>query len=196
MRFSFSFPAALILSVPGAVIAQAPPVVNCTGLIGCGSGPSNVLLTSTLPTVIRLLGTFAGGAAVIFISVAGVQMVLSAGDESKVSSARWSVIYALGGLALAIMSQTIVAAVATETYGSAGGDFMVSLMRDVIRIILIGFNVTFGLAIMIAGIRMALGGGKADEFQKALFTIKWAIAGAVVTNSAGALVNALFNLGF
>ena len=100
------------------------------------------------------------------------------------------------GLAVAVMSQTIVAAVATESYAAAGENLLVGLMRDVIRLILIAFNVAFVLAVMVAGIRMTVNGGKADEFQKSLFVIKWAIAGAIVTNSAAALVNALSNFNF
>src|SRR3989338_6738909 len=147
--------AALIFFSFENVFAQQPPPVQCVeGLLGCqGSGPrvpspKNFLLESTLPTAIEILGTFAGGAAVILIAVAGVQMVLSGGDESKISSARFSILYALIGLAVAVMSQTIVAAVATESYAAAGENLLVGLMRDVIRLILIAFNVAFVLAVM------------------------------------------------
>lgn len=202
MRFLHSVTAFLMFSLPVRLFAQQPPPVQCPGLFGCpGTGPQtptpqNVILTSALPTAIELLGTFAGGAAVILIAVAGVQMVLSGGDESKISSARWSVLYALIGLSIAIMSQTIVAAVATETYGAGPGNLLINLMRDVIRFILIAFNVGFVLAVMIAGIRMTVNGGKSDEFTKSIFVIKWAIGGAIVTNSAAALVRALSSFTF
>lgn len=203
MQLIHSWMALLMFSLPVQLFAQQPPLVQCPGLIGCpGSGPvvptgSNVILSSALPTAIELLGTFAGGTAVILIAVAGVQMVLSGGDESKISSARWSILYALIGLSVAIMSQTIVAAIATEAYGTTGsGNLLVKLMRDVIRLILIAFNVGFILAVMIAGIRMTVNGGKADEFTKSIFVIKWAIGGAIVTNAAAALVRALSSFNF
>lgn len=177
-------------------LAQIPTVV-CTGLAGCGAPVSNVLFHSTLPALIRFLASFAGGAAVIFIVVAGVQLLLSWGDESKVTAAKWAVIYAIMGLTLAITSQVIVAFIVTEDYGQGANDFLFAgAMPAVVRIILTLFNVAFVLVIMLAGIRMTYGGGQADEFSKSLNTIKWAIGGAVVTNLAHAAVNALLAIGF
>lgn len=185
---------AALLAAPAAAIAQTAPPVVCTGLAGCGAGNANVIITGLLPTAITILASLAGGGAVIAIAVAGMQMLLSNGDDTKVSQARWAVIYAVIGLTFVIVSQRIVSAVVTETYATNAADFLFGpgqLMSTVVKIILTAFNVVFVIVLMIAGYRMALEGGKADQFERGLKMIKWAVGGAIVTNAAYAAVRGL-----
>lgn len=184
------------LLIPASALAQTPPPVICTGLAGCGRANTNVLFTSTLPVLIGLLSNVAGGLAVIFVGIAGVQMVLAYGDESKVSTARWGVIYALLGLVLAIASQALVAFTVTENYGqNIPGDFVFGgLFPAVMRIMVTLFNVVFVITIMFSGYRMTLGGGKPDELKSSLQIIRWSIAGAVVVNAAHALVRGVLTI--
>lgn len=184
--------------LPVPLLAQTPPVVVCTGLAGCGGAlVSNVLFWSTLPLVIEVLANIAGGLAVIFIGVSGLQMVLAYGDEGKISTARWGVLYALLGLCLAIASTAIVSFVSTEDYGQSNtGDLLLGgVLPAAMRILITIFNVIFVITIMFSGYRITLGGGKAEELSKGLTVIRWAIAGAVIVNVAHAAVKAVLNIG-
>src|SRR3989344_3362426 len=178
--------------------AQEPPAVVCTGLAGCGGAIDNVLFTGALPVLIGILGNVAGAAAVIFIAVAGVQMMLAFGDESKITSSRWAVVYALIGLMVAMTSQVVVAFVVTEDYGQAATQNFLfgAALPSVIRILVTLFNVVFVLTIMFAGYRMTIAGGKGDEYKKCLGIIRWSLTGAVITNASHALVNALLAMDF
>ncbi|HLD71263.1 MAG TPA: hypothetical protein VI873_01455 [Candidatus Peribacteraceae bacterium] len=182
---------------PISALAGAPPVIVCTGLAGCGSDPANVLFDKTLPLLIEVLANIAGGLAVIFIGVAGFQMVLANGDDGKISTARWGVLYALLGLCLAIASTAIVSFVSTEDYGQSNpGDLLLGgVLPAAMRILITIFNVVFVIAIMFAGYRITLGGGKAEELTKGLAVIRWAIAGAVIINVAHAAVKAVLAIG-
>jgi hypothetical protein len=199
MRMSFSFLPAIValalVALPMAAFAVDPyPPILCNGLFGCGSPAENVLLNYTLPTAAMVLIQLAAGGAVIAIVLAGVQMVLSYADEGKVSNARKSVIYTLGGLALAFSATSIVSFVATEDYGVGGG--IVGVMANAIRIIMILFNVAFALVVILAGMRMVTAGGNEEEFRKGAQVIKWAIVGAVIVNVARAGVQAFIVLNF
>lgn len=185
---------AALLAAPAAAIAQAAPPVVCTGLAGCGQGNANVIITGLLPTAITILASLAGGGAVIAIAVAGLQLLVSNGDESKIAQARWAVIYSVIGLTFVIVSQRVVSAVVTETYATGTSDFLFGsgqFLSTIVRIILSAFNVVFVIVLMIAGYRMALEGGKPDQFDRGLTIIKWAVGGAIVTNAAYAAVKAL-----
>lgn len=184
------------------VSAQQLPSIYCGGLPGCSGStaqPANILFTNALPEAIRILANVAAAGSIIFILWAGAQMMLAFGDEGKTTQARSAVIYALGGLILAITSQSIVAFTATEYFGqeSAGGDFLFdTVLPQFVRVGLTLVNVLFVIVIMIAGIRMAAARGSSEEYKKALGAIKWAIIGAIVMNVSRALVEAIITIGF
>ncbi len=181
--------AVLLLWFPVPVLAQIN--VWCAGLPGCGDGPSNVIATNTLPGIILILATLSAGATVVFVVYAGIQLVMMYGDEGKASTAKNTVLYALGGLALSIMASSIVSFVATENYIAGSGNIIIAFMQSVVRIMLTVFNTLFLAAIVLAGLRFVLAGGKTDEFNKAVGIIKWAIFGAIIVNVGRALVEAL-----
>ncbi|MDO8648300.1 MAG: hypothetical protein Q7R81_00790 [Candidatus Peregrinibacteria bacterium] len=178
-----------------------PPVI-CEGLANCPGGgaqfvqPQDVLFEKTLPEAIRILINLAAGGAVIFTVWGGVQMLLSMGDETKITKGKQGVIYALLGLGLALVSQTIVEFVSTENYGQGNNEEFLfgGLLPAAVRIILLLFNVAFLIVLMFAGTRMVLSGGKSDEYTKGTATIRWAIIGAIVVNLGRALVEAFLNL--
>jgi hypothetical protein len=182
-------------------LAQQPPMVNCTGLPGCPGPivqPSNVILTTALPVAVTVLLNLAAAAAIIFIIVAGAQMMIALGDESKLSNAKWAVFYALLGLGLALVSQIIVAFVTTANYGQGVSDnfLFAGALPAVVETVLGLLNVAFLLIIFIAGFRMVIGHGKQEEFGKALTIIRWTIIGAVIINLARAAVEAFLTLTF
>lgn len=174
--------------VPVSAFAQI--VTVCTGLTGCGLPPTNVLY-NVLPRVAAALITIAAGCSVIYIIVAGTEMMLS-GEEGG-TKGKTRVIYALGGLGLCLTASTIVAAVASESVVGSR-DLLVSVMVSVARVILTLFNVLFVIIIIYNGLTMVLSNGKADGYNKAIGGIKWAIAGAVLVNLSRAIVQAFLNL--
>ncbi|NOS66945.1 MAG: hypothetical protein HOO67_01095 [Candidatus Peribacteraceae bacterium] len=197
-RFLFLFQALLatvLLAVPAIVFAveQYPPIM-CDGLFGCGAPPSNVILESGLPVAATLLMQLAAGGAVIAIVIAGTQMAVSYGDEAKTTSARKAILYALGGLGLALASMSIVSFVTTEDFGIAPGGTVITVMASIVRIILNLFNVGFAIVIILAGLRMITAQGVADEFKKGGQMIKWAIIGGVVVNLAKVGIQAFLEL--
>ncbi len=194
-RLFFSVSAALLVLAPSLAHAQALPPVICTGLPGCGKPAENLLYTGVLPTAAGLLIQIAGALAVIFIVFAGIQMAASAGDDGKISTAKKAIVYALGGLGIAITAATLVSFVTTENYGQANPtNFLFGaggLVPSVIRIIMIVFDAGFFIVFFWAGMRMVLAAGNAEEFKKAGQMIRWAIVGAIIVNIAKAGVQAL-----
>ncbi len=96
--------------------AELNSQVDCTGIEGsefCSSkdneanslfGPEGVATK-----VITALNVLVGIAAVIMIIVGGLRYITSSGDPAKLNSAKNTIIYACIGVAIAAMSQVIVA---------------------------------------------------------------------------------------
>jgi hypothetical protein len=189
-----------VLMLPVPVHAQGEMPVICTGLAGCGQGIENTIFNNVLPAAVVLILQLAAGGALIFIVIAGVRMLLAYGDDSKAGEAKLLVFYALGGLALVLLSANIVSYVTTENFVQANPENFIfgpgGLLESVIRIVLILFNAGFVVMIVLAGVKMLMASGAEDEFKKAGAIIKWAIIGAIVVNMARALVQAFLNLNF
>ncbi len=201
MKRFVSLSALLVALLPQSAFAWTDPLaaVKCFGLAGCGRAPANVLFTSTLPTLVVLLLQVASGLAVFFVVYAGFQLVFSMGDESKVTKARWGILYALGGLLLAMTAGTIVTIVSTEIYvppGAAGVNLTLALISTAVRISMNIFNVALAMVIVIAGMRMVLAQGKSDEFNNGMKMLLYAVVGAVVVNLAKTLVLTFVTIGF
>ncbi len=173
--------------------ADAYPPIICNGIFGCGQGYNDVLFNNTLPLIGTLLIQIAGGGAVIAIVIAGTKMLLSQGDEGKVSSAKQGIMYALGGLALAMTAASLVSFVTTENYWT--DPTVPGILTSIIRIILTLFNLGFALVVIFAGIRMVISQGASDEFSKAGKAIQWAIIGAITVNLAKVIIQAFLNIG-
>jgi hypothetical protein len=58
--------------------------------------------------VVQVLSFVVGAAAVIMIVVAGLKYVTSGGDSAKVGSAKSTLVYALIGLAIAVLAHLLV----------------------------------------------------------------------------------------
>lgn len=66
-------------------------------------------LSGTIQNIMQFVFGALGAIAVLIIVIAGLQYVISAGDPQKVNKAKNTIIYALVGLAIAILSYAIVA---------------------------------------------------------------------------------------
>lgn len=80
----------------------------------CGGASGSTGLTSIVGTVINILSVIIGIAAVIMIILAGFKYITSAGDASGVKSAKDTLTYAIVGLVLVALAQTIVRFVLTR----------------------------------------------------------------------------------
>ena len=77
---------------------------------GAGSGQTsgNNRIIDVLQTVITILTVVVGVAAVIGVIIGGFQMTTGGGNPESVSRGRRTIIYALVGLAAAILARTII----------------------------------------------------------------------------------------
>jgi type IV secretory pathway VirB2 component (pilin) len=75
--------------------------------VNSNHGSTDPILT-ILKTVINLLSYIIGIIAVIVLIVAGIQMVTGGSDPQSITNARNSIIYALVGIAIAVMAKAIV----------------------------------------------------------------------------------------
>lgn len=79
------------------------------------SGIPQVQASQQLITrVLQLAFGLAGAVALLIITLAGTQYVLSQGDPQKVAKAKETIIYALVGLVIAILAYSIVSFVVTR----------------------------------------------------------------------------------
>lgn len=72
-------------------------------------GPNGVLTSA-----VEILSVVLGVIAVIVLVIAGIRFATSQGDPQKVASARSTVIYALAGIVVAVLSQALVQLVLTR----------------------------------------------------------------------------------
>lgn len=180
-----------LLLVPSGAIA-APVDTACSYVGGCG--PINVLFNA-IPLIGNMLVAVGAGLAVLFVVVGGALMLISAGDEGQVQKGKMSITYALVGLGLVLVSQSVVAFIAGRFGGLATStDPVFAAMNFAVSAMVTVFNAIFALMMVIAGFRMAFARGNSDEFTKARGMIIWAIAGTVVVNVANSLISAVMNL--
>ncbi len=69
-------------------------------------GPNGILTIA-----INILSLIVGVTAVIVIIIAGLKMITGGGDPSNTASARQAIVYALVGVVIAVIAQSIVALV-------------------------------------------------------------------------------------
>jgi hypothetical protein len=190
---SFAVIAGFLSAVFVPLTAWAGPVmpVECVGLIGCPKPPDINVIAGLFPRVAAFLIMIAAGASVIFIVISGVEMVAYSEEGGVKGKSR--LLYALGGLGLCLMAATIVLAVSTEV-PTGSTDLVIALMSTTVRVILTFFNVIFAISIIYAGYDIMLGFGKSDKYEAGLKRLKWSIAGAIMVNSARAIVQAFLNL--
>ncbi|PIQ75958.1 hypothetical protein COU78_03260 [Candidatus Peregrinibacteria bacterium CG10_big_fil_rev_8_21_14_0_10_49_24] len=198
MRKILSF--SIFLLAP--VLAYAAPGVDPCGVLGvgyCDATMGQTIINNSISQTGLLFAGIAGGAAVLFGVIGGAQMLLSLGNESQVTKGRNALIFALGGFALVLASQAIVSfsiANAQSVGLNTSTNPFITLMSAIVTIMLRILNSIFVIVMVGAGIRMIIGHGKSDEFNKAKQTLIFAVGGAFVINVAHALVRGILATGF
>ena len=111
---------ALLFPVLTPAFAGAVPVANIASGICGGSNLSitpetcapasstDNTLTNTIKLIVNLLTLFVGFLSVVFLIFGAFKYISSGGDSGKVTSAKSTILYALIGLAIAVVAQVIV----------------------------------------------------------------------------------------
>lgn len=191
-----------ILIAPIAAFAAAPGVDPCWTLGGgfCDSVAGESVIDDGLSQTGLLFAGLGGAAAVLFAIIGGAQLLLSFGDESKITKGRNSLIFSLAGFALVLASQSIVSFVVASAQSSglesSADNPLIALMATISQIIITALNIIFVIVMVVAGIRMVIGHGKSDEFSKARQSLIYAVVGALFVNAAHALVRGVLATGF
>ncbi len=117
LTISLSGLGVLGLSTVSAVSLPASSVASlqgdaCSGLTqvnssqDCSTGGSGI--NKIIKAVVEILSIVVGVAAVIMIIVAGFKYITSSGDSNNISSAKTTLVYALVGIAIAVLAQFLV----------------------------------------------------------------------------------------
>jgi len=189
----------LVASIAGIVVqtAQADGVETACKLIG-GCQPENVAVSFITP-VVNLLVAIIAGVSVLFVMYGGALMLISLGDESRFTTGKNSIIYALVGFAIALVSQSVVAfvefqATGVVTVSAATGNPALALIHIAINSMLYLFNAVFAAIMIFAGFRLLIGRGKSEELEAAKKMLIYAGMGAIIINVAKAMVFAVLNV--
>ena len=109
-----------VLTPAFAGAAVAGPVANiASGICGganlsitpeaCApSSSTDNTLENTIKLIVNLLTLFVGFLSVVFLIFGAFKYISSGGDSGKVTSAKSTILYALIGLAIAVVAQVIV----------------------------------------------------------------------------------------
>lgn len=127
-RFIISTIAVLALAVgvvgflhPTTALAETAKDAVCSGVgavsgtTGCSTPTGSSSVNDIVATVVNVMSVLVGVTAVIMIIVGGFRYVTSAGDSGKTSGAKNTIIFALVGLVIVALAQTIVRFVLSKT---------------------------------------------------------------------------------
>lgn len=189
------------LLIPGVALAIPPNIwVFCgdlralggESLPGCSSGwgeyisgAINILLIR-LPLYIYILG-------VLFIMIGGAYILLSAGDQEKVTKGKNAITWAVIGIFVMNFAVTLISYIVAEvSTRDSASDLVESVIYTLIGSIFdLLYIAILGVALF-SGMRMVLAFGKEDEFKKARDGLFWCAVGAIIINLADAIATAIF----
>jgi type IV secretion system pilin len=97
--------APLVLSET-AIAQDAAKEAACEGIGGCDDDGASI--DEIILRLIQVMSAIAGVAAVIMIIISGFRFITANGDAATVAAARRTLMYALVGLLVVLMSQAIV----------------------------------------------------------------------------------------
>lgn len=101
-----------LLATTASEIGDKACVIAGSGAVGCGKGllEPGGFVNNAINTVIFIIGAL----SVIMIIIGGLRYVLSGGDAAGLKSAKDTILYALVGLVIALLSFGIVGFVITR----------------------------------------------------------------------------------
>jgi high-affinity K+ transport system ATPase subunit B len=89
-------------------LASATDVINQGAGQACGTSCNQVQLTDILKNVTNTLIFLIGALSVIMIIFGGLRYVISRGDSKQIETAKNTIIYAVGGLVVALVAYAVV----------------------------------------------------------------------------------------
>ena len=183
------------------LLAYANDVSPCAALPNpedfCSKTEGEMIIENGLNQVGTLFAGIAAGAAVLFGVIGGMQLLLSFGDESKITKGRNSMILSLAGFSLVLGAQVIVASTVTKAQGIIESkNPFVEVMEIAVNVMVSTLNAIFVLVMILTGIRMVIAHGNAEDFGKGRKAFIFAFVGAFFVNLAKAFVQGILNSGF
>lgn len=178
----------LVLPLPSLAAALVDPL--CT-FPGCGLAPADILGGVAIPEIARIALNSAAALAVIFGIVGGARYLISRGKDEEVEKGKNTILWALGGMFLALAAHRIVMAVLSQSYVAVGVDPLFEFFNAVINIMMTLLNVTFLLMIFWSAGYMVMARGKDEDMTKGRKTLFYAIIGVVAINVIPYLVRAV-----
>ena len=157
---------------------------------------------NVLPHAVTVIGQYlldtVSALCVLMVIWGGIQMTFNNGDESAFKKGITTIQYAMIGLGVALLSQTIV------NYAVKKGELIrtgahANLLWNAIKVgidTLIGtFNVAIVLVIIFAGFQYVLSRGSSDKAQSALKMVLWEMVGGIAINIARMLAEFVTTIG-
>ncbi len=103
--FSVVAPVSAVVYCPDGSQSSSDDLSGCSNL---GDGAKDTNLMGTLNTIINIALGVIGFIAVVMIIIGGIQYTTSAGDASKVTKAKDTIMYGIIGLVIALLAYAIV----------------------------------------------------------------------------------------
>ncbi|MEK7500479.1 MAG: pilin [Patescibacteria group bacterium] len=126
MRIKYSLLFFSIIAVT-LFLSIAPHVVFADPSLGGGGGITNPLdggpdqtITSVLKGIINWMLGLVGILALIALIIGGARMIIDFGNEDQVKKAKATILWAVIGLAVVILSYAIINIVTSEILGTSG----------------------------------------------------------------------------
>ncbi|HLD08212.1 MAG TPA: pilin [Candidatus Peribacterales bacterium] len=182
-----------LLFLPLLALAQTLPPPACT-FPGCNPTPIDVINLAAIPMFAQILLNGVVALAVIFGIIGGARYLLSFGRDEELEKGKTTILWALGGVLIALVSQRVVIAVLSENYISSGTDPLLEFSASVVYIMTALLNVGFFLTVFWGGMRMVMAAGNKDEVSKGKKTIIYAIVGAVLINVIPFVMQAILRI--
>lgn len=121
MAFAF-----VTLSVSGLIFASSQPALAqnaksdlCAGANaatgGSGCGDTSGTINKTIRNIVNLFSSIIGIIAVIMIMVGGFRYITAGGEAGKISGAKTTITYAIVGLVIVALAQSLVRFVLNRT---------------------------------------------------------------------------------
>ena len=122
---------ALNLTIPMVFAQNIPPIippeaVGKDGTVYLPTGdtkndkkvdPANYVYSTLLPQITNTVIGLTGGLSLLFVVVSGIQILIAYGNEEKIGAAKKTLMWALVGLVIAILSYAIVQIVVSINIG-------------------------------------------------------------------------------
>ncbi len=167
--------------------------IYCGGLPGCPSGFTE-RLTGVLTLLLARLPAYIQGFGVLFIMIGGAYILLSAGNEERVTKGKNTITWAVIGIFVTEFADQLVGFVRDEANSVPSGDIIQSVTATLIGSIFdLLYIALVGIALF-SGMRMVLAFGKEEEFTKAQNGLFYAALGGIIINLSQQIFDAFATL--